>query len=95
MSISRREVEHVAGLCRLSFGQEEVERLREELGRILGYVEKLKELDVTNVEATLRGLDGTAALREDVPDGSGLSREEALGQAPDEENGHFKVPGVF
>ncbi len=88
-------MERIAELSRLSFGQEEVERLRGELGRILEYVEKLRELDVTNVEPTLHGLEGTAALRKDVPDGDGLSREEALGQAPEEESGHFKVPGVL
>jgi len=95
MPISRSDVEHVAKLCRLAFGPEELEKLRDELVRILEYVEKLKELDVTDVEPTLYGLEGSTPLREDAPGKEGLAREEALGGAPEEERGHFKVPGVL
>ena len=95
MPISSSDVEHVAKLCRLRFGSKELETLSGELGRILEYVEKLKELDVTHVEPTLYGVEGTTPLREDAPGNEGLAGEEALGEAPEEESGHFKVPGVL
>ncbi|MBN1503541.1 MAG: Asp-tRNA(Asn)/Glu-tRNA(Gln) amidotransferase subunit GatC [Candidatus Eisenbacteria bacterium] len=95
MSVTRSDVEHAARLCRLEFSPDELETLRGELGRILEYVEKLRELDVTEVEPTLYGLAGSTPLREDVPGEDTLAREDALAGAPDEENGHFKVPGVL
>jgi aspartyl-tRNA(Asn)/glutamyl-tRNA(Gln) amidotransferase subunit C len=95
MAISRSDVEHVAKLCRLALGPGELETLRGELARILEYVEKLRELDVGGVEATQYGLDGSTPLREDVPGGESLPRADVLGAAPDEEDGHFKVPGVL
>ena len=95
MPVSKSDVEHVARLCRLEFSPEELEKLRAELGRILEYVEKLRRLDVGGVEPTLHGLDGTALLREDVPGEDTLPRTKALEGAPEEESGHFKVPGVL
>jgi len=95
MSVSKSDVEHVARLCRLEFGPEETEKLRGELGRILEYVEKLRRLDVTGVEPTLHGVDGTTPLRDDVPGEDTLPRAKALEGAPEEESGHFKVPGVL
>ena len=95
MPISRSDVEHVAGLCRLAFSAKELDTLSGELARILEYVEKLKELDVTGVEPTQYGLEGSTPLREDTPGEEGLAREDALGGAADEESGHFKVPGVL
>jgi aspartyl-tRNA(Asn)/glutamyl-tRNA(Gln) amidotransferase subunit C len=95
MAISRADIEHVARLCRLSFSETELEKFTGELGRILEYVEKLTKLDVTSVEPSLHGLDGSAPLREDEPGGDVLSRDDALGGAPDQERGHFRVPGVM
>jgi len=95
MAISRSDVEYVAKLCRLAFNEKELERLSGELARILEYVEKLKELDVTRVEPSLYGLDGSASLREDEPGHDTLSREDVMKAAPEEEKGHFKVPGVL
>jgi len=95
MSISRSEVEHVAKLCRLAFEKEELERFTQELGKILDYVEKLKELDTAGVEPSLHGLKGVPHLREDEAGGEMLSKEEALNGAPDKEKGHFRVPGTL
>lgn len=94
MSISRSDVEHVAKLCNLAFGREELERFRKELGRILEYVEKLKELDTDQIEPTLHGLDGTTPLRGDVCCGASLAKEDILKVAAESERGHFKVPRV-
>ncbi len=88
-------MEHVARLCRLALGEKELETLSGELARILEYVEKLKELDVSGVEPTLYGLEGITHLREDVAGENSLPRDEVLKAAPEEERGHFKVPGVM
>jgi aspartyl-tRNA(Asn)/glutamyl-tRNA(Gln) amidotransferase subunit C len=95
MSISRSEVEHVARLCRLAFEKEELEKFTQELGKILDYVEKLKELDTAEVEPSLHGLEGEPHVREDEGGGEMLSKEDALKGAPDKEKGHFRIPGTL
>lgn len=63
--ITRAEVEHVARLARLALTEEELERMRGELDRILGYVAKLREVDITGVEPTSHVLPLTNVVRED------------------------------
>ncbi len=95
MAITKSQVQHVARLCRLAFGEEELEKFTEELGKILEYVDKLREVETGGVEASLHGLEGSSLMREDVPGKDTLPREEVLRSAPDQEKGHFKVPGVL
>lgn len=93
MAISREDVVHVAHLARLELPEEEIDRLREELGAILEAVGKVAELDLGGVEPTSHPLDVVNAWGEDVPRPS-LPREEALRNAPDPEDGAFRVPAV-
>ena len=65
MKITREQVRHVAALARLELSPQEEERIAGELEAILGYVDKLNELDVTNVEPTSHVFDVGAAFRED------------------------------
>ncbi len=95
MAISRSDVEHVAKLCRLALSRQELETMSGELARMLEYMEKLKELDVGGVEPTMYGLDGNTPLREDVPGAESLPRADVLKAAPEEKDGHFKVPGAL
>lgn len=94
MSITKEEVEHVATLARLALSPEEVEAMAAELGTILSYVDTLRELDVSHVPPTSHAVDLVCPLREDEP-GESLSREEALSQAPDVEDGLFRVPKII
>ncbi len=92
--ISGEMVEHVALLSRLTFSREEVEKFTEHLNRILEYVDKLNELDTSNISPTSHSLKMYNILRDDRVEES-LTNEEALENAPDKESGCFKVPRVI
>ena len=89
--IDRDQVLHVAKLARLKVTDDEVDRMAEELSKILEHVETMNELDLEGVEPTSHVVDLTNVLREDVPR-PGLPREIALEQAPDAADGGFRVP---
>jgi aspartyl-tRNA(Asn)/glutamyl-tRNA(Gln) amidotransferase subunit C len=93
MSITRDDVLHVARLARLEIPEDEIEHVRAELGAILEAVGKVAELDLADVEPTSHPLDVVNAWGEDEPRPS-LPREEALANAPDPEDGQFRVPAV-
>jgi aspartyl-tRNA(Asn)/glutamyl-tRNA(Gln) amidotransferase subunit C len=89
--IDRDQVLHVAKLARLKLTDDEVDRMAEELSKILGHVETMNELDLEGVEPTSHVVDLTNVLREDVPRPA-LAPEKALEQAPDAAEGGFRVP---
>ena len=93
MAISRDEVLHVARLARLALTDNEIDRLGAQLNAILEAVGKVSELDLSDVEPTAHPLDLVNVLDEDEPRPC-LSREEALANAPDPEDGFFGVPAV-
>ena len=93
MSISREDVVHVAHLARLEIPEDEIERVREELGAILEAVGKVSELDLEDVAPTSHPLDVVNVWGEDDPRPS-LPREAALRNAPEPEDGAFRVPAV-
>lgn len=94
MSITKKEVSHVADLARLALTPEETELYTAQIQKILNYVEKLSELDTTGVEPTTYTVPLKTALREDKAWES-LSKDEALSNAPESERGCFKVPKII
>ncbi|TDF94177.1 Asp-tRNA(Asn)/Glu-tRNA(Gln) amidotransferase subunit GatC [Paenibacillus piri] len=94
MSISMKDVEHVANLARLELSEQEKQLLTEQLNAILKYAEKLNELDTDNVEPTSHPVPLVNVMREDAARPS-LSIEQVLLNAPDEEDGQIKVPAVL
>ncbi|AJF05605.1 Asp-tRNA(Asn)/Glu-tRNA(Gln) amidotransferase subunit GatC [Geoalkalibacter subterraneus] len=94
MKISREEVEHVARLARLALPEDEIDRLTGEMDAILGYVEKLNELDTEGIVPTAHVVPVENALREDEVKPS-LGAEKALANAPQSANGCFRVPRVI
>ncbi|HEY4706666.1 MAG TPA: Asp-tRNA(Asn)/Glu-tRNA(Gln) amidotransferase subunit GatC [Thermodesulfobacteriota bacterium] len=94
MSITEKDVLKVADLARLALTEKETELYTTQLTRILGYVDKLSELDTTGVEPTTYTVPLETALREDALRES-LPREEALRNAPEAERGCFKVPKII
>jgi len=94
MSIQVQDVEHVAKLARLKLNDEEREMFTGQLNAILQYAEKLNELDTENVEPTTHVLPLSNVMREDEVHES-LSQEQVFRNAPDEEDGQFKVPAVL
>ncbi len=91
MAISREEVLHVARLARLALTDDEIERLTAELDKILDAVGIVSELDLAGVPPTSHPLDLVNVAAEDVPHES-LPLEDVLSNAPDTEDGLFKVP---
>ena len=94
MKITKDDVIKVAELARIEFSEEELEKFTEQLGNILSYIGKLNELDTKDVEPTSHVLDLATPLREDKVV-EWLTQEDALGNAPQEEDGFFVVPQVI
>lgn len=94
MSVTKKNVEYIASLAKLSFKVEELENYTHQLNNILTYMEKLNELDTENIEPLSHPIENTNVFREDVPVQS-TSREEALKNAPDKNEEYFKVPKVI
>ncbi|WP_010277370.1 Asp-tRNA(Asn)/Glu-tRNA(Gln) amidotransferase subunit GatC [Paenibacillus senegalensis] len=94
MSISIQDVEHVAKLARLELSEEEKQTFTGQLNAILKYAEQLNELDTDGVEPTSHVVPVSNVLREDVNRPS-LPVEKVFLNAPEEEDGQFKVPAVL
>lgn len=93
MAISVRDLEHLAQLSRLELSGAEKNMYTEQLNVILGYIEKLKEVDTTDVPPTVYVLPMHNILREDEERPS-MDREKVLQNAPHREDGQFRVPKI-
>jgi aspartyl-tRNA(Asn)/glutamyl-tRNA(Gln) amidotransferase subunit C len=87
------DVKYVAQLARLHLTPEEEQTLGNQLQNILGYIEKLRQLDVSQVEPTAHAVPLTNVFRADEVRPS-ISNEEALLNAPAKANGLFVVPKI-
>jgi aspartyl-tRNA(Asn)/glutamyl-tRNA(Gln) amidotransferase subunit C len=94
MKITADQVRHVARLARLQIDPEAIEKLAAELATILTYVDKLNEVDTQGVPATSHAIALTNAFRDDVVH-THLPREQALQNAPSQDEGSFVVPKVI
>ncbi|GAB2670943.1 Asp-tRNA(Asn)/Glu-tRNA(Gln) amidotransferase subunit GatC [Paenibacillus thermoaerophilus] len=94
MSISVQDVEHVAKLARLKLSDQEKEQFTVQLNAILKYAEKLNELDTEGVPPTSHVIPIANVMREDVVRES-LPLDKVMRNAPEEEDGQFKVPAVL
>lgn len=94
MAVDIKDVEHIAQLAKLSFSEEEKARFTEQFNEILSFMEKLNELDTSNVEPLSHVIELQNVLREDTVIPS-LPTEEALKNAPAKTDRFFKVPKVI
>lgn len=94
MGVSLEEARKIADLARLQFTEEELESYRDHLNEVLTYVDKLNELDTTNVEPTYYTQSSDEKLRKDEIKAS-LSIEEVMKNAPLHGHGFFRVPKVI
>ena len=95
MALSLEEVRRIAALARLRLSPEEERTFAVQLSSILGYVEQLRELDVSGVEPMTHALaEGDVPLRPDALRDS-LTPAEALADAPAREGTCFKVPRII
>jgi len=92
--ITLAQVLHVAKLARLRLSEEEARQMQRQLDAILGYMEGLDELDVSEVPPTFHSIPMDAPMRRDVPEPCS-DRSEILAQAPESEEGGFAVPLVL
>ncbi len=89
----QKDLQHAVNLARIELTAEEEAHLGPQLGEILKYVAKLKELDIEGVNPTAHAVPLTNVLRKDEPRES-LSQEDALRNAPRAANGLFIVPKI-
>jgi aspartyl-tRNA(Asn)/glutamyl-tRNA(Gln) amidotransferase subunit C len=93
MAITESDVRHVAMLARLALTNEQVDTLTAELDSLLGHIDELRRLDLEGVEPTAHPLAMTNRTRADVVR-PGLSREDALRNAPETDGTAFVVPAI-
>lgn len=88
-------VEYIAKLARLSVSEEEKELFGLQLNSILSYMEKLDELDTKDIEPTSHVLSLSNVMRDDIPAGCSIPREDALMNAPDHTDKFYRVPKII
>lgn len=94
MQVDDALIDKLSKLSMLEFNDEERKEIKADLEKMIGFVDKLKELDTTGIEPLLHMSSSTDILREDVP-GNMVNREEALQNAPLKDDRYFKVPKVI
>jgi aspartyl-tRNA(Asn)/glutamyl-tRNA(Gln) amidotransferase subunit C len=95
MSITKKDVHYVANLARLQLKDDEAEALKEDMNKILGYMETLNELDTAGVKPLEHVTEITSThFRKDEAK-EPVSHEEALKNAPDADSDYFRVPRVI
>lgn len=96
MALTKEEIEHLALLARIELSDDEKERYREEISKILDYIQMLQEVNTQNVSPThhVTGLKNVTRPDE-IHISSPETREEILSQFPDREGDLLKVKAVF
>jgi aspartyl-tRNA(Asn)/glutamyl-tRNA(Gln) amidotransferase subunit C len=94
MEVNDALVDKLANLAKLKFDAVQKEEIKNDLQKMIAFVEKLNELDTTGVEPLLHMTNEVNVLRDDEIKGS-ISREEALKNAPLHDDQFFKVPKVL
>ena len=92
--ITEKDVRYVAGLARIHLDDVEIEPITQTLEKILEYITKLEQLDVSNVLPTSHVLPLKNVFREDKVEPL-LTQDEALSIAVEKKSGYFKVPKVI
>jgi len=94
MRLGKEEVRHIALLARLGLSDEDVEKFQEQLSNILENFEILKQVDTTDVPPTAQSVELKNVFRDDQIAPS-YPPQEVLANAPQKEEGHFKVKAVL
>ncbi|MCL6541925.1 MAG: Asp-tRNA(Asn)/Glu-tRNA(Gln) amidotransferase subunit GatC [Roseiflexus sp.] len=94
MALTLQDVEHVARLARLRLSPAELEKMRDQLSNILDHFQMLQQIDVSAVPPTAQVTDLVNVLREEEIRPS-LPHEQALANAPEQQDGMFRVRAIF
>ena len=92
--LSAEDVRAIADLARLELSEDDVKRYQKQLSDVLGYFQKLEELDTSHIDPTSSVLPLTNVMREDKATDA-LSVDQALTNAPDSDSGQFRVSAVL
>lgn len=93
--ITNEDVKKLAKLARLGLKDQEIEALAPQMTEVLNFAKQLDEIDVSGVEPTSQVMGLRNILREDKIEGSLITREELLSNAPQSEDGFIKVKSVL
>jgi len=94
MDVNDTLIEKLANLSQLEFMEEEKEEIKNDLQKMIGFIDKLNELDTTGVEPLLHMSENVNVFRKDEVNGE-IPTEEVFKNAPLHANGFFKVPKVI
>ncbi|MCX8020389.1 MAG: Asp-tRNA(Asn)/Glu-tRNA(Gln) amidotransferase subunit GatC [Chitinophagaceae bacterium] len=94
MEVTHELIDKLAHLARLEFNETEKQEIRRDLERMIGFVEKINELPLDEIEPLLHLCEEVNVLREDVPQNE-MTREEALANAPAHNGVFFLAPCSF
>ncbi len=98
MALTKKEVEKIAELARLELGEKEKEKFTEDLSSVLGYVQKLSEVNIEKVEPITGGTSLENVMRKDDETkclSDSQMREQILSASPNREDDYFKVPSIL
>lgn len=95
MNVDNKLIDKLSKLSSLEISDDRRESLKEELAEIINFVDNLKDIDVSHIEATFNTLEGGTALREDVSTQDLEISEHILKHAPKSEDGYFIVPKII
>ncbi|MEN9445699.1 MAG: hypothetical protein RL728_211 [Bacteroidota bacterium] len=94
MKITEETVDHIAHLARLEFTGDSKKAIMQDMENIIGFMDKLSEVDTEGVEPLIFMSDEINVLREDVAEVS-VSQKEALKNAPKHDSDYFRIPKVL
>jgi len=92
--INKERIEHIAKLARLGLTDEKVKKMQKEISAILDYFEKLKEVDVSDVEPTSHSMKVENVMREDESNKK-KTEKDLIDMAPDQKDGFLKVKSII
>lgn len=97
MALTKKEIEHIAELARIRLEEVEKEKLAHDLGAILGYIDKLKEVNTEGVDpvSNITGLENVFRKDERPAGAEAKKAEQLIGQSPATKDGYVKVKSVF
>lgn len=94
MSLKLEQVDHIAGLARLELTDEEKDRFRTQLSKILDYFQMLNSLEIKNIPPSLEKITSPLIFRDDE-NVAGLELNQILDNAPDIDKDQFRIPPLF
>jgi aspartyl-tRNA(Asn)/glutamyl-tRNA(Gln) amidotransferase subunit C len=94
MEVNKQLVDRIATLSKLEFDEQSKEAIRQDLERMIGFVDKLNEVNTEGIDPLIYVNDEVNILREDVVKQI-ITKEEALSNAPTKDSDYIKVPKVL